>query len=72
MTEQLERQFIEIVAMDRIDRPISSMSGKLKRQKPKLAKAKVTETIKWVNVPLKHYVLQGSNELKEVTPKHKR
>jgi hypothetical protein len=39
MTETLERQLIEIVAMDRIDRPISSMSGKLKRRKPKLAKA---------------------------------
>lgn len=39
MIENLERQLIEIVAMDRIDRPISSMSGKLKRRKPKLAKA---------------------------------
>ena len=39
MTQELERQLIEIVAMDRIDRPISSMSGKLKRRKPKLAKA---------------------------------
>ncbi len=37
MTEQLERQLVEIVAWDRIDRPISSMSGKLKRGKPKLA-----------------------------------
>ena len=39
MTEKLERQLIEIVALDRIDRPISSMSGKIKRRKPKLAKA---------------------------------
>lgn len=39
MTEQLERQLIEIVATDRLDRPISSMSGKLKRKKPKLAQA---------------------------------
>jgi len=39
MTEKLERQLIEIVALDRIDKPISSMSGKLKRRKPKLAKA---------------------------------
>lgn len=38
MTEKLERQLIEIVALDRIDKPISSMSGKLKRRKPKLAK----------------------------------
>ena len=37
--EELERQLIEIVATDRIDVPISSMSGKLKRRKPKLAKA---------------------------------
>jgi len=39
MTKQLERQVIELVAMDRIDRPISSMSGKIKRRKPKLAQA---------------------------------
>lgn len=36
--EVLERQIIELVAMDRIEIPISSLSGKLKRQKPKLAK----------------------------------
>ena len=35
--ESLERQIIELIATDRIDIPISSMSGKLKRQKPKLA-----------------------------------
>lgn len=34
----LEDQIIELIAMDRIEIPISSMSGKLKRQKPKLAK----------------------------------
>ena len=39
MTEQLERQLIELIALDRIDRPISSMSGKLKRRKPKLVQA---------------------------------
>jgi len=39
MTENIERQIIEIIATDRIDKPISSMSGKLKRAKPKLAKA---------------------------------
>jgi hypothetical protein len=37
--ENLERQIIEIIATDRIHIPISSMEGKLKRQKPKLAKA---------------------------------
>jgi hypothetical protein len=37
MTEQLERNIIKLIATDRIDRPISSMSGKLKRAKPKLA-----------------------------------
>jgi len=36
--EGLERQIIELVAADRFDIPISSMSGKLKRMKPKLAK----------------------------------
>jgi hypothetical protein len=36
--ENLERKIIEIVATDRIHIPISSMEGKLKRQKPKLAK----------------------------------
>jgi hypothetical protein len=35
----MEKQLIEIIATDRIDIPISSMSGKLKRAKPKLAKA---------------------------------
>ena len=39
MTDELEKQIINLVATDRIDMPISSMSGKLKRQKPKLAKA---------------------------------
>ena len=39
MSETLERQIIELVASDRIDIPISSLSGKLKRMKPKLAKA---------------------------------
>ena len=34
-----ERQILEIIATDRIDIPISSMSGKLKRKKPNLAKA---------------------------------
>ena len=38
MTEEIERQIIEIIATDRIDIPISSISGKLKRKKPKLAK----------------------------------
>jgi hypothetical protein len=37
--ENLERQIIQIIATDRIDKPISSMSGKLKRAKSKLAKA---------------------------------
>ncbi len=36
--ENIEKQIIEIIATDRIDIPISSMSGKLKRRKPKLAK----------------------------------
>jgi len=39
MTENLERQIIELIATDRIDVPISSMSGKLKRQKPKIGQA---------------------------------
>ncbi len=38
MTEQLERQIIQLIATDRLDVPISSMSGKLKRAKPKIAK----------------------------------
>ena len=33
-----ERQIIELIATDRVDKPISSMSGKLKRAKPKLAR----------------------------------
>ncbi|VVB79402.1 Uncharacterised protein [uncultured archaeon] len=39
MTENLERQLVGLIAADRLDIPISSMSGKLKRMKPKLAKA---------------------------------
>jgi len=35
--ETLERQLIGLVAADRFEIPISSMSGKLKRMKPKLA-----------------------------------
>lgn len=37
--ENIERKIIELIATDRIDIPISSMSGKLKRAKPKLGKA---------------------------------
>ncbi len=39
MADNIERQLIEIIATDRIDKPISSMSGRLKRAKPKLAGA---------------------------------
>lgn len=39
MTSRLERQILELITADRLDIPISSMSGKLKRLKPKLAKA---------------------------------
>jgi hypothetical protein len=35
---ELERRVIQLVAADRFDIPVSSMSGKLKRMKPKLAK----------------------------------
>ena len=38
MTDNIERQIIEVIATDRIHIPISSMEGKLKRKKPKLAK----------------------------------
>ena len=36
--ENLERQLIGLIATDRIEIPISSLSGKLKRLKPKIAK----------------------------------
>ena len=39
MDSQTERQLVQLIATDRIEIPISSMSGKLKRQKPKLASA---------------------------------
>lgn len=35
--EDLERQIIQVIATDRIEIPISSLSGKLKRSKPKMA-----------------------------------
>ncbi len=38
-SETLERQLIQLNAMDRIEIPISSMSGKLKRAKPKFAQS---------------------------------
>ncbi len=38
LEQKVERQIIELVAVDRIDIPISSMSGKLKRRKPTTAK----------------------------------
>lgn len=34
---ELENQITQIIALDRLDIPVSSMSGKLKRQKKKLA-----------------------------------
>lgn len=37
MTENIEQGLIRLIATDRIDIPISSMSGKLKRRKSKLA-----------------------------------
>lgn len=36
---ELERQVIEVIAADRLHIPVSSMDGKLKRRKEKLAKA---------------------------------
>lgn len=39
MSETTERQIIELIAVDRTDIPISSMSGKLKRMKPKMAQS---------------------------------
>ena len=39
MDSKTERQLVQLIATDRIEMPISSMSGKLKRQKPKLASA---------------------------------
>jgi hypothetical protein len=39
MEEQLERQIIDLVAVDRIYVPLSSFDGKLKRRRPKLAEA---------------------------------
>jgi len=40
MTEEYtESRVLELIATDRIDIPVSSMSGKLKRRKPKIAEA---------------------------------
>jgi hypothetical protein len=36
-TEQTERKILELIAADRFEIPVSSLSGKLKRLKPKLA-----------------------------------
>lgn len=37
--QNLEKQIIELVAVDRLFIPLSSMEGKLKRKRPKLAEA---------------------------------
>lgn len=39
MTNETERQLINLIAADRIYVPISSLDGKLKRMRPRLAKA---------------------------------
>jgi hypothetical protein len=39
MTQDIERKIIEVIATDRIYIPISSLDGKLKRKREKLAKA---------------------------------
>ncbi len=39
MTNETERQLINLIAADRIYVPISSLDGKLKRMRPKLAEA---------------------------------
>jgi len=39
MTNETERQLINLIAADRIYMPISSLDGKLKRMRPKLAEA---------------------------------
>lgn len=39
MTEELERKILNLIATDRIEIPISSLGGKLYRQKPKLGKS---------------------------------
>tara|TARA_Y100000310_G_C20612980_1_gene779012 strand:- start:459 stop:929 length:471 start_codon:yes stop_codon:yes gene_type:complete len=36
---ETEKQILELIAVDRLDIPVSSLSGKLKRRKPKMAKA---------------------------------
>ena len=43
MTEELERQVIGLVALDRIYVPMSSFDGKLKRRRPKVAGAIVAD-----------------------------
>jgi len=43
MTQELERQIIDLVAVDRIYVPMSSFDGKLERKRPKMAKALVAE-----------------------------
>ena len=39
MKKAIERELIKLIAMDRFDRIVSSLSGKLKRRKSKLAKS---------------------------------
>lgn len=47
MTNELERQIINLIAADRIGVPIKSLAGKIDRMKPKLAEA--------INLPEKQY-----------------
>jgi hypothetical protein len=48
MTENIEKKIIEVIATDRIYIPISSMDGKLKRKREKLAKAVEIEGDKYI------------------------
>jgi hypothetical protein len=63
MNEALERQIIELIATDRIDVPISSMSGKLYRTKKKLAPA--------VEIPGRSKKFQGERVYARVETKDK-
>lgn len=49
MNEDIEKKIIELIATDRIDIPISSMSGKLKRAKPKLGESVAQDISKSYN-----------------------
>lgn len=67
--KELEKGLITLVATDRLEIPISSMSGKLKRTKPKLARAVGDEFNMRFNGERAYARVEDENKMKARTMK---